>query len=237
MTDLVTPKALDNVAFPREIAGFDSSRSRKTSGVLPSMSEFLRIRLPNASQPCLQGLYIWLVVWMFIPSFVFAHESPIDHVDRTLRMRVEGSRLLLTYRLRLTQRAALLQLRAMDEDKNGRVNDDERERFFDKFANELAKQLRVELDGKVLLFQPRGRVQLNPDFSQTIVFVAEIGELAKGKHGGLLKDFHSRSYPGSFVFLQQRAPENERAIVEAHSQPVGGGHTGMLSIRFDVRVK
>ncbi len=36
--------------FPREIAGFDSSRSRKTSDVPPSMPEFLRIRLPNASQ-------------------------------------------------------------------------------------------------------------------------------------------------------------------------------------------
>lgn len=173
---------------------------------------------------------------LFVIS-VTAHESPIDHVDRTLRMRVDGNILLLTYRLRLTQRAALLQLRAMDEDNNGRVNDDERERFFDKFAIRLAKQLRVELDGKVFWFQPRGRVQLNPDFSQTVVFVAEIGELAKGKHSGLLKDFHSRSYPGSFVFLQQRAPENERAIVEAHSQPVGSRHTGMLSIRFDVRVK
>ena len=86
---------------------------------------------------------LFLVCHSLFVASVAAHESPIDHVDRTLRMRVEGNRLLLTYRLRLTQRAALLQLRAMDEDNNGRVNDDERERFFDKFAIELAKQLRV----------------------------------------------------------------------------------------------
>ena len=73
-----------------------------------------------------------------------AHESPIDHVDRRLAFTVSGDTLELLYRFRKTQRAALMQLRTMDANRDSRISTAERESFFKQAGERLANQLKIK---------------------------------------------------------------------------------------------
>jgi len=184
---------------------------------------------------------VLIVVLCLCASTTLAHESPIDHVDRKLRLSVDGDKLLLTYQLRLTQRAALLQLRSMDSDKNGRISENERDKFFQKTSRRLAKLIDAELDHGRLTFEPVGKVRLAADFSQTFQFAAPLGKLdSKKTREGVIRDRHSRSYPGSFVFQQQRPTGNERVLINVLEESAAKrlqSHAGMLVFRFQLRVR
>ena len=180
-----------------------------------------------------------LPVLLLAGSAAPLHESPIDHVDRVLRMSVEGDTLILSYRLRQTARAAFLQLRAMDKDGDGRVSDRERDTYFESRAALLAGRLDAELGGGPLRFRPRGKVKLGADLSQTFVFEAPLGRLAPGVHRGRLKDLHSRAYPGRYTVRQPRASRGGGATLrmlpdEAGERPKR--HPDVLTLRFELRL-
>ncbi len=167
-----------------------------------------------------------------------AHESPIDHVDRRLKLRVDGTKLLLTYDLRQTQRAALLQLRVMDRDDDGRISNEERDQFLKQLAERQSRLLKIELNGKSLALKPVGRVALLPDLTQRFVFECEVRQLATGIHRGRLRDLHSRAYPGSFRVLQDRSKRKTtvRSLVDESVEQYRG-HPGMLMLLFEVQVR
>ena len=52
--------------------------------------------------PIMRFSIIFLPV-IFLPLNVSGHESPIDHVDRTLKLYVQGDKLYLRYKLRQTE--------------------------------------------------------------------------------------------------------------------------------------
>src|SRR4051812_37439332 len=93
---------------------------------------------------------------VFFAGVLCAHESPVDHVERELRLRVEGGRLLLTYRVEQAERSLLMEFHQMDTDSDGVISAQESERFFAAQALKLAAGLELDLEGKPLSFVPAG---------------------------------------------------------------------------------
>ena len=73
-----------------------------------------------------------------VPTPGRGHESPIDHVERELRLVAEDGQVVLTYRLLPTERAALMELKAMDADGNGTID-------FPEFLNLMARKMKVRV--------------------------------------------------------------------------------------------
>ena len=167
------------------------------------------------------------------------HESPIDHVERELRLFAEDGQVLLTYRLLPTERAALMELKAMDADGNGTITDKERDAFLAAKSQAIAKQITLKIDEFSLPLAPRGGVRCDPQLGQTFVFAARLPTLASGRHPGKLVDGHSRDYPGGFVWKDpgrggSGAVRFEPATPETPSRP--GDHPPWLELQFNAVV-
>ena len=144
-----------------------------------------------------------------------AHEAPIDHVDRTLRVEAKGETLHLHYRLHHTPRSVIMQMRAMDTDRNGSISEDERTRYFTGFAAELARSLVLRPAGKeTVSFHPTGDVTLRPDLSSEFGFAATLGGLATGTHHFVLTDKSSRKYPGRLKIKTAPLDRKKPVLVE-----------------------
>lgn len=143
-----------------------------------------------------------LVALALVPTSGRGHESPIDHVERELRLFAEEGTAVLVYRLLPTERAAIMELAFMDADANGTVSDPERDAFFAAKARALAEQIELVIDASPLPLEPQGGVRLDPQFGQTFRFAAPLPALAPGRHPGRLLDGHSRDYPGGFVWKE-----------------------------------
>ena len=142
------------------------------------------------------------IALVLVPTPGRGHESPIDHVERELRLVAEDGQVVLTYRLLPTERAALMELKAMDTDGNGTIADKERDAFLAAKSQAIAKQIALEIDDFSLPLAPRGGVRCDPQLGQTFVFAARLPTLTSGRHPGKLVDGHSRDYPGSFVWKE-----------------------------------
>lgn len=165
-----------------------------------------------------------------------AHESPVDHVERSLRLSNAGDTIVVSYRLQITERAALLQLHRMNTDKNGTISEKERDAFFNSFSAQLATQLKLGIDGRSFEMKPAAPVKLDAEFGQTYVFTAPLNALGAGKHVGNLIDEYSRAYPGAY---RVRAEESKKgtAQIQLHinkDNPIAQEHPGVMTIDFDV---
>jgi hypothetical protein len=148
------------------------------------------------------------------PTSVLGHESPIDHVERELRLCAEEGRVRLVYRLLPTERATLVELKSMDADGDGTISGGEREAFFAGKAQAIAKRIELTIDEQPLPLEPNGSVRCDPQLGQTYVFSVPVPKLASGRHPGKLVDGHSRDYPGGYVWKEP-------------------GHGGPGAIRFE----
>ena len=189
-------------------------------------------RTPKPAPICLFLLFGWLAVL----SVAQAHESPVDHVDRTLTLWVQDGRLFVACRLQLTLRMALLQFHAADADRDGTVSASEMAKFLEAAAVRLRDLLRAEVGGRPLAWDAAIRTSLEPGLAQRFVFSAPLGEVGKETWEGRLSDGFSVHYPGHYRFLNtgeipagaQRllaefAPETERPP---------GGHPARVVVKF-----
>jgi hypothetical protein len=161
-----------------------------------------------------------------------AHESPIDHVDRRLAFTVSGDTLELRYRFRQTQRAALLQLRAMDANNNGRINAAERERFFKQTGERLAGRLKLKAAGSEMTFRTTDAVVLRPDFSQEFRLTVPLNRAVTVT----FHDEFSGQYPGSVV-IEQPPVEGRKVLLQIKQSPtmkVSRGHGGMTVLEIKI---
>lgn len=166
-----------------------------------------------------------------------AHESPVDHVERELRLWVEDGRLHLSYRIQQSERAVLLQLHRIDTSGDGVVSEAEREAFFTAQARRIAGLFALEVDGQALKLAPAGGVQLDARLGQTFTFSAPLASLRPGRHAGRLADGYSRMYPGPFRW--RGGSEGKGARVELRAEPGTTGaalHPAWLALKFDVVV-
>lgn len=152
-----------------------------------------------------------------------AHESPVDHVDRELIAWIADGRLFLRYRARLTERMAIMDLAAADDDRDGKVSDAELKSHLTGRQRDLAKQIRLDADGKPLEWTVEGDVKLDAGLGQTFLFsvpLASIGTPQKLR----LVDGYSRQYPGGFRYLSNPAlPENAVRIAADLDSPADAG--------------
>ena len=194
-------------------------------------------RTPTPVRIC-RFLPFLLFGWLATLSVAHAHESPVDHVDRTLTLWVQDGRLFVACRLQLTLRMALLQFHAADTDRDGAVSAPELAKFLEASAVRLRGLLRAEVGGRPLAWDTAIRTTLEPGLAQRFVFSAALGEVGKERWEGRLSDGFSAHYPGHYRFLNtgeiptgaQRllaefAPETER---------LPGSHPARVVVKFTV---
>ncbi|HYG77830.1 MAG TPA: hypothetical protein VEK08_22680 [Planctomycetota bacterium] len=180
-----------------------------------------------------------LALLIYVPARPLAHESPIDHVDRDIRIWVAGESIYVSYQLQLSERAAMMQLHKMDVDASGTVSDTERRTYFADFAAQLVRQLQLKVGTQPVSLKPDSPVKLLPQFRQKFIFSGPVGRLPKGKTPGRIDDLYSRSYPGNYRFVPARADQRQdtKVIVTEAPKPVdASGHAGTLQIKFEIDV-
>jgi hypothetical protein len=186
------------------------------------------------------ALSLALALVLAVPVRPLAHESPVDHVDRAIRIWIDGDSIFLRYQLQLSERAAMMQLKDMDADGDGAVSDRERDAFFSAAAAKLAPQLRIDLAERAVELKPSGRVELLPQFRQVYLFSAPVGALKSGTHAGKLSDAYSRNYPGVYRWdsAKERASSGPRVLaVEAPKSQESAGHPAVLVLKFNIVVQ
>lgn len=187
-------------------------------------------RLPAAS-PGAQPRLLAVALFCLLASLAIAHESPVDHVDREFRLWVAEGRLHLSYRLQLTERAALLQLHQMDTDTDGQISQAEREVFFTTQAERLGHGFTLELAGRTLALIPSAPVQCDARLGQTFTFQTTLPALAPGRHAGRLADAHARAYPGPFRWLDAGPAATGQARVEPVTAATDGKRPTWLAVK------
>ena len=174
---------------------------------------------------------------IFLTSTTFAHESPVDHVSRTMFMWIADGRLMLSYRLQITERSALLELRAMDTNHDSKISDAERDAYFADRAKWLASQIALTLDGATITLSPVGKVTLDPQFGQYYLFEARMDQLKPGHHTGQLIDDYARKFPGYYRYHEADAKQG--TPIHADPPPVDPNspdHPTIMELKLSVDV-
>lgn len=176
------------------------------------------------------------VVWLAMAaSMALAHESPVDHVDRDLSMWIQDGKLVLSYRIQVSERMAMMQLNEADANGDGRISDEERRVYFAARQKALGALLRLEFAGKPAAWSAEGDVLLDARLGQTYRFSAPLPEHATGVDGRL-NDLFSREYPGGFRYRQSPSlPEDAAAVtceLESASQNESQEHPSTVVLRF-----
>ena len=167
-----------------------------------------------------------------------AHDSPIDHVDRVVQIYAEAGRLHVIYRFRCEERQILLQLHQMDKNGDGKISDEERDAYFNSVAEQLTKQLLVEVDGQALPLASDGPVQLAPDLSQTYRLSAPLPNLSTGAHAGRFSDDFSRRQPGPWRWHPRQFNDSVIDVnaVQTPELEQMGPHPAMVVVRLAIVV-
>ncbi len=171
----------------------------------------------------------------------WAHESPVDHVDREFRLSVKDGMFNVSYRLGLTERAVLMQFHAMDTNGDGHIDDAEADAFFTAQAKLLAGLLRLQVDGQPLALTPTGTVKRDLRLGQTYTFTALLGKITSGSHLGSLVDGYSRMYPGAFHWRSPGEGGPKDIRIEPVVVPQDAGlsqreHPPWIELKFNIVV-
>jgi hypothetical protein len=183
------------------------------------------------------GLAFASAAW---PTAGRGHESPIDHVERELRLSAEDGQVQLVYRLLPTERATLMELRAMDADGDGTVSEQERDAFFAGKAHAIARLIELRIGDRPLPLAAVGSVRCDPQLGQTFLFAAALPALPAGRHPGTLVDGHSRDYPGGYVWKEPGQGGSGGVRIEPVPSGNASGsrdHPPWLELQFEAVVR
>jgi hypothetical protein len=171
-------------------------------------------------------------------SVARGHESPVDHIERSLRFRIVEQKLHLRYETQLPLRLALLRMRRIDANGDGALGDEERASFLRRRAARLAHGLRLKIGGERRFFRPLGPGRLAPPYRERFTFVADLGDLPPGRHEGVLRDRTSRVRPGPYTLERPETPKEEGPRVRVSEAPrlekIGRhkAHAAMIVLRL-----
>lgn len=166
----------------------------------------------------------------------FAHESPIDHIDRTISVGLVKRDLVINYRMRMTPRAALLQLRAMDRNDDGLINDEERSVYMGSVAARIRERMTVAVGDKPLRMDERAPALMHADLSNEFRFSAPLAGLESGKHVVKLEDDYTRQYPGGLRIraLDPESVDDRKVSVRWAGGPPKSHNVGPLALVVEV---
>lgn len=167
-----------------------------------------------------------LVAWLC--TLLPAHESPLDVLTRTLRFWVQGDQLFLRYEEKVSERSALLELHAMDRNRDGIVQDEERDMYLGEKARKLVTRLHLRVAETPLTLTARGPVALRRGWRQIHDFQVSLAALPRGVHTLQMSDDNARMRPGqvSWTIGSPEAPGKEtasRPMAKLSSKPRSGG--------------
>ena len=183
------------------------------------------------------SFFCLLVLFGQFPLMPQGHDSPIDHVDRGIRIWVEGENIWVAYQIQVSERMALMQLHAMDINGDGAVSDEERDVFFERFYAMLKPQIELELNGQKIELKPALKVQFLPQFHQIFTFSGAIGKLTEKKMNGQFMDSYSRNYPGDYRWDGPKVDTGLGPQVKVTEDPKTAdlqGRHSMLVIKFEI---
>ena len=144
----------------------------------------------------------------------FAHESPVDHVDRTMALCEKDGRLHLEVRLQITLRMALMQFHAADSNATGSLTDAALHAALQRTAADLHRLIAIEIGGKRLAWDAAVRVSLEPGLGQRFVLSAPLASPPGAALSGRLLDDFSAQHPGHYRFVNSpEIPKIGRAHV------------------------
>lgn len=172
-------------------------------------------------------------------GLAFAHESPIDHVEREYQFQIKDGQLVMSYRLETTDRATLMELKQMDGNGDGKIADAERDAFLAKKADMIAKKFTLEVDNQPLKLSPVGPVVRDRKLGQTYLFSAPLPKLKPGTYSGKLVDGYSREYPGAFRWKALPEPPTGNLRVNPltpSEKPGSPAHPPWIELNFEVVV-
>ena len=167
---------------------------------------------------------------------LFAHEAPVDHLERELTISVEGNELRLSYRVQLPERAVMMQLKTMDTDNNGLVSSTERQTFFNHQITRIAGLLRISIGDKDYTFEPAGQVQLDAAFGQTFTFAMPIQTLKGNEYSATFSDDYSAHSPGGYRYVHHPGARQVKLIKAVQAQQYRQ-HPDRIAIRFNLDLK
>ena len=182
---------------------------------------------------------VGILLLAICPMLTFAHESPIDHVNRVIRMNVKDEQLIIDYRLQMTPRTVLMQMRDMDADGSGHISDEEKRAYFETNARELSRALALTRDEQPIRIKSSGNCVLRPDLSNEYYFAANIGELAAGKHSFTFRDSFAKKYPGSIrghTPIPEAGQLVELEVSEGSGDDARRGHAAEVVLLIEVTV-
>ena len=179
-------------------------------------------------------LSVLLVLVLAVVGPARAHESVLDHAERELTLWVAGGALHLRYRLQPSERAAVMDLVAMDRDRDGRIAPAEHAAFAAARHQELAALLALTFDGVAVPLAPAGAVTRDAALGQTYEFTAALPPTAATvKVAAVLRDGYSRRYPGPGV-VRAGGPGERVELAPAVPPAAGRDHPELLVVSFAV---
>jgi hypothetical protein len=154
-------------------------------------------------------------------------------------MDVKDEQLIIDYRLQMTPRTVLMQMRDMDADSDGRISEEERRGYFESSARELSRTLALAQDEASIRIKPVGDCVLRPDLSNEYRFSATLGELAAGKHEYTFRDAFAKKYPGS-IRVHTPIPEAGQLTEIDVNERIGSrarrGHAAEVVLLIEITV-
>jgi hypothetical protein len=120
-------------------------------------------------------LCLCLLLLLLPAGLVHGHDGGFGHSRRTLFFALRDGKLVLEYRLLLTQDEAMLEMTQIDQDHDGRVTPEERDRYFQQRGGHLARGLRCQGPAGEPLPLTFVSYQLGQALAQTYTFTLSPG--------------------------------------------------------------
>jgi hypothetical protein len=111
-------------------------------------------------------------------------------VDQRVRLSLRGDAIAVEYVVELGRQAAFAEVLAIDADKDGRLSEEERARYFARLGESIRIGLELRVEGRDVPLRPAGGPRLEMPFRKIYRFEAERG-------GGARVELHNENFPAS----------------------------------------
>jgi len=113
---------------------------------------------------------VWALTLFLIAVPASAHDGGFGHSRRVLYLAPSADGLVLEYRILQNRDDALVEMTVMDQDRDGKITPQERDRYFQQRARQLSAGLQIHAPGGEAVELGFVRYELQQALSQTFTF-------------------------------------------------------------------
>src|SRR4051794_9710260 len=136
-----------------------------------NLKSFFAPSIPIRVDPCTKSVFIRGLFLLFLAVPAWGHDGGFGHSRRTIHVTAAGNELRLEYRILPNRDEALVELVRMDADGDGKVSDEEKERYFSARGKQLAGALVVRTTTGEIVPVQFVRCELSHSLGQTYHFL------------------------------------------------------------------